>query len=199
MNRDLRIVLVLSVCFVFFQFAPAYAQSAEVGAQFAVIRSSEFDAADLGFGGRFSWLPNGVLGIDSEINFYPKGFPSVFPFSSSRIEGLFGVTAGPRIGPLRPFAKGRAGFLNISGSSPSFVCALIFPPFLSCELAGGRTLPAFDVGGGFELLTQRTFARIDVGDRLLRYPGPAIAKNGIHNDAFFSHDLRLSAGAGLRF
>ena len=193
----------LSVCFVLSHLAPAFAQSTperfELGAQFAVIRSSEFEAADLGAGARFSWMPNGLLGLESEINFYPKGFPSVFPFSSGRTEGLFGATVGPKVGAVRPFAKGRAGFLNISGTSQSFVCALIFPPLLACELASGRTLPAFDFGGGFELLTQRTFARLEIGDRLIRYPGPVIAKSGIQDNSFFSHDLRLAAGAGLRF
>jgi hypothetical protein len=193
----------LSVCFVLFHFAPAFAQSAserfELGAQFAVIRSSEFEAADLGVGARFSWLPDGLVGVDSEINFYPRGFPSVIPFSNGRIEALFGATVGPRIGAVRPFAKGRAGFLNISGTSQPFVCALIFPPPISCELANGHTLPAFDFGGGFELLTRRTFARLEIGDRVLRYPGPVLSSSGVHEHSFFSHDLRLAAGTGLRF
>ena len=200
-RRYLRFVL--SVGFAFLHFASALAQSAperfELGAQFAVIRSSEFDAVDLGFGARFAWMPSAVLGLESELNFYPKSFPSVFAFSGGRTEGLFGATVGPRIGAFRPFAKGRAGFLNVRGTSQSFVCILIFPPPLACELAAGRTLPAFDFGGGFEVLTPRTFVRLEIGDRLLKYPGPALTRGGVHNDSFFSHDLRLGAGAGLRF
>ena len=83
----------------------------------------------------------------------------------------------------------------------TFACLLIFPPPLSCELGAGRTLPVFDVGGGFELFsTDRTFVRAELGDRVLKYPGPALSKSGaILDDGFFSHDLRFAAGAGLRF
>jgi hypothetical protein len=117
------------------------------------------------------------------------------------VEGLFGATVGPRVGPARPFAKGRAGFLNIREASHPFACILIFPPPLSCELGAGRTLPVFDIGGGLELFpTRRTFVRVETSDRVLKYPGPALAKRGaILEDAFFSHDLRVAAGAGLRF
>ncbi len=93
------------------------------------------------------------------------------------------------------------GFLNVRPASEPFACLLIFPPPLSCELGAGRTLPAFDVGGGFELFpTERTFVRVELGDRMLKYPGPARSKSGaILDDGFFSHDLRFAAGAGLRF
>lgn len=201
-NLALRIVM---VTLVLLKSASALAQSEskrfELGAELAVIKSSEFDAKDVGFGARFSWAPFGLLGLESEINFYPKGFPGAFPFSRDRVEGLFGATAGPRLGAVRPFAKGRVGFLNVRPASEPFACLLIFPPPLSCELGAGRTLPAFDVGGGFELFpTERTFLRVELGDRMLKYPGPARSKSGaILDDGFFSHDLRFAAGAGLRF
>jgi hypothetical protein len=68
-------------------------------------------------------------------------------------------------------------------------------------LASGRTLPAFDVGGGVELfLRGRTFVRVEAGDRLLKYPGPVFDNGRRRRDAgFYSHDFRFSAGAGLRF
>src|SRR5262245_17019293 len=201
MSNNLR-RLFLAVC-VLFAPASALAQSDsaefELGGQFAIAKSSEFDAVDLGFGGRFAWLPGDVLGLESEINFYSNGFPSVIPFSHRRIEGLFGATVGPTLGPVRPFGKARAGFLNIKGSPENIICLLTFPPQIRCELANGRTVPVFDFGGGFELLSSRAFARIDIGDRLIRYPGPVFARGGVRNDPFFSHDLRLGAGAGLRF
>ncbi len=78
---------------------------------------------------------------------------------------------------------------------------LIFPPPLSCELASGRTLLAFDIGGGVEMFaTRQTFVRVGVGDRLLKYPGPVFDNTRAkREDAFFSHDFRFAAGAGLRF
>jgi len=78
---------------------------------------------------------------------------------------------------------------------------LIYPPPLSCELAAGRTLPVFDVGGGVEVsATRRTFVRVDAGDRLVKYPGPVIDNNRTRQDEpFFGHDFRFAVGAGLRF
>lgn len=178
--------------------APAAAQhSFDVGGQVAVARSSEFDTTDTGVGGRFAWHPLDLVGVEAEVNVYPGSFPSASGFSRRRIEGLFGVTAGPRVGPMRLLARVRPGFLTFH-ARPT-VCILIFPPPLSCQL-GERTVFALDVGGGVEAPAgARTFVRIDVGDRLLKYPGPSFRNGRAMQDAFFSHDFRLSAGAGVRF
>jgi hypothetical protein len=170
----------------------------DAGAHVAVVRSSEFDATDTGVGGRFSWHPTGVVGADAEMTFYPSSFPNENGFSRNRIEGLFGVTVGPRLPGVRPFARVRPGFLTFRGQS--VVCILIFPPPLSCELAAGRTLFAMDLGGGVELFpTGRALVRVDVGDRILKYPGPSFRNGRATQDSFYSHDFRLSAGAGVRF
>src|SRR5258706_6171515 len=184
---------------------PALAQSTpdrfELGVQVSSARSSEFDATDVGLGGRFAWHPIELIGIESEIDVYPGDFPDQRAFSRGRIEGLFGVTVGPRFGRLRPFAKLRSGFLDIRAAPQPVACILIFPPPLSCQLAAGRTLVAFDVGGGVEVFaTQRTLVRIDAGDRLLKYPGPVFDGNFVRRDAaFFGPDFRFTAGAGFRF
>jgi len=194
----------LTVLLVLFRSGFVLAQSDsnrfELGAQVAAATSNQFDANDIGFGGRFSWNPIKPLGLESEINFYPNGFPDQVPFSRTRIEGLFGATAGPRFGAARPFAKVRSGFVSFRPASQPFACILIFPPPLACQL-GGRTLAAFDIGGGVELFpAPRIFARVEAGDRALRYPGPARDHTGaLHQDSFFSHDFRFAAGAGLRF
>lgn len=171
----------------------------EVGVQVPFTMSSEFDRADAGIGGRFSWHPGTWVGIESELVLYPRAFPDPIPFSRRRVEGLFGVTFGPMLARMRPFAKIRSGFLKFQGAP--VVCILIYPPPLSCELASGRTLLALDVGGGIELFTSpRTFARIEAGDRPVKYPGPAYdATFTRRNTGFFSHDFRFAAGAGLRF
>ena len=190
------VIVVLLTCFA----VPAAAQGqAEVAAQFVAVRSSEFDATDKGIGVRFTWLPSRLVGADAEVNFFPNDFGGRASFSSSRSEGLFGVTVGPRIGPLRPFAKLRPGFLNFRGQPT--VCILIFPPPLTCTLASGRTLAAVDLGGGIDIATTaRTFVRVDLGDRLVRYPGPAFDSDRmIREDSFFAHEFRFAAGAGVRF
>lgn len=173
----------------------------ELGVHVSSAISSQFDRTDVGLGGRIAWHPFEPIGIESEITLYPREFPGQVPFSRGRVEGLFGVTVGPRFGRVRPFARLRSGFLNVREAPRPFGCILIFPPPLSCELASGRTLIEFDIGGGVDVFaTQRTFVRVDAGDRLLKYPGPVFAKNFTRRDAaFFSHDFRFAAGAGLRF
>ena len=200
--RDLHFVHVASFVVAFFFVsspAPASAQDHfEAAAQIAVAHSSEFDHGDTGVGGRFAWRPTALIGAEAEMNVYPRGFPSASSFSSSRIEGLFGVTVGPRLARVRPFAKLRPGFLAFRGQP--VVCILIFPPPLSCVLAAGRTVFALDAGGGVDVFaTERTVVRVDVGDRLLKYPGPSFHNGRATQESFFSHDVRFSVGAGVRF
>jgi hypothetical protein len=83
------------------------------------------------------------------VNVYPQSFPHCVPFSRRRVAGLFGATMGPAFARVRPFGKLRAGFLSVQEAPAPFACILIFPPPLSCTLASGRTLPAFDLGGGW--------------------------------------------------
>jgi hypothetical protein len=180
----------------------AFAQSQfHVGLHLATVASSEFDETDLGVGGLLSWRPGGWFGADAELTFYPSDFPDEPAFSASRVEGLFGVTAGPRIGPIRPFVKVRPGFLRFAEAPEPFACIAIFPPPLHCQLAAGHTGFALDIGGGIEFETSgRTFVRADAGDRAVRYPGPVIEPGGtVQDDAFFSHDFRFQIGGGVRF
>jgi hypothetical protein len=172
----------------------------EAGAQIVGAHSGEFDANDVGIGGRFSWQATALAGADAEMNVYPRSFPGnrSGSFSRSRIEGLFGVTVGPRLGSVRPFAKLRPGFVTFRGQPVA--CILIFPPPLSCVLAEGHTVFALDIGGGIELFAgPRMLIRVDAGDRLMKYPGPSFRDGRVAQDDFFSHDFRMSAGAGVRF
>ena len=182
---------------------PAAAQSDsrfEVGVQFVAAASAEFDT-DPGVGAVLSWRPGALWSAEGEIAFYPTGLPQQSQFSRSRIEGLFGVGVGPLVGRVRPFARARAGFLTFRERSEPFPCIAIFPPPLSCVLAGGKTVAAFDVGGGLAIYpTGRTFVRVDLSDRILRYPGPTFDLSGdIRGESFFSDDLRFAIGGGVRF
>jgi hypothetical protein len=180
--------------------AQADAPRFELGVQVPFTRSSEFDSGDVGIGGLLSWQPGGWIGVEAEIALYPRAFPDSTPFSRRRVEGLFGATFGPTLSRVRPFAKLRSGFLDLQKPGP-IACILIYPPPLSCALASGRTLLAFDFGGGVELFTSpNTFARVEAGDRVLKYPGPVFDRSFTRrDDAFFSHDFRFAAGAGFRF
>ena len=182
----------------------ARAQSVEAGVHFTSSRWSEFDGGDNGFGGRFTWKPSAMIGVDAELTWYPSDFqPDTVPFSRQRVEGMFGATIGPRINRIRPFAKAAAGFLKVSPTSGGFACIAIFPPPLACLLAGGQTMPAYEIGGGVEIdAASRAFIRADVSDRILRYPGPVFRGFGLDervDDNFFGGALKFSIGAGIRF
>jgi hypothetical protein len=196
-NRTLRIMLVsLAVA------SPATAQSFEAGAHFAWSQWSEFEGRDLGVGGRLTWKPIATVGIDADLSWYPAEFPpDGVAFSGSRFEGLFGATVGPRLDRLRPFVKAAAGFLRAGESPEPFVCIAIFPPPLACLMAAGQTLPAIEIGGGLELSpTSATFVRVDVADRLLRYPAPSLDDDfELHEERFWGHALRITIGGGIRF
>ncbi len=168
----------------------------------AAARSNQFDdATDLGFGGRLSWRLAPLVGVEAEMNLFPGGFPDRPSFSRSRWEGLFGATVGPSLNRWRPFARVRPGFVSFLAADEPFICIAIFPPPLPCALASGRTVFALDVGGGVEVhTTRRTFMRVDVGDRMLRFEGPVFTSNRrIREDVFYSHGFRLTAGGGWRF
>ncbi len=181
--------------------AQTAASQFQVGIHLAVVNSSEFDKSDVGVGGLLSWRPRGVFGADSEVTFYPFDFADDPAFSSSRIEGLFGVTIGPRVGRIRPFAKFRPGFVRFAEAPEPFACIAIFPPPLACQLAAGHTAFALDIGGGVEFQRSgNSFLRIDAGDRAVKYPGPVIDTDGtVQDESFFSHDFRFQIGGGLRF
>ena len=180
----------------------ASAQSFSVGFNFASAQWSEFEGTDYGFGAKLSWNATNWVGIDSELIFYPSEYPDrTIPFSDSRFEGLFGATIGPRLGRVRVFGRGAAGFLQVSESPRPFACILIFPPPLACLMAAGQTLPAYDLGGGIELSTSSgTFVRGDVSDRILKYPAPTFRQGLVREDeGFYGHAFRFALSGGFRF
>jgi hypothetical protein len=173
----------------------------EAGAGIAVASTSAFDATEVGIAGRFGWKPIPTLGLEVEMTHYPSDYPGGFAFSSARWEGFFGGTFGPQLGRVRPYVRVRPGFLAYREAPEPFACIAIFPPPLSCTLASGKTVFAFDIGGGIEAsVSQRSFVRVDVGDRALRYEGPVFDADFRRSvDSFWSHGFRFAAGAGLRF
>jgi hypothetical protein len=199
-----RLVLVLV-----FLIVPltARAQSFDLGAHFVSSQWSEFEGADRGIGGRFTWKPMPLVGVDAELAWYPGEFPpDGLPFTQGHVEGLFGVTIGPRINRVRPFGKFAAGFLHTSSTQQFIACIAIFPPPLECLMAASRTLPAMDLGGGVELsFGARTFMRVDATARMLQYPGPSIRFGSqdesrvVHDGDFWGVAPRFSIGGGLRF
>lgn len=145
-----------------------------------------------------------IFGVEGELTWYPSDFqPDGVPFTRQRLEGSIGATIGPRINGVRPFAKVAAGFLNVSPTSGAFACIAIFPPPLACVLAGGDTLPTYEIGGGIEIdAAARTFIRADITSRILQYPGPAFRGFGTNTreeENFLGGAAKFTVGAGFRF
>jgi len=188
---------------------PAHAQGAgqrgsntlfAVGAHVAAVQSDVLGDTDLGIGGRLTWYPVGVLGVEAEATLYPGEFPEPRAISRRREEVLVGVTVGPALGRFRPFFRLRPGFVRVEAAPGPVACILIFPPPLACVLAAGDTLAAVDVGGGLEAgMSGRTFLRIDAGDRMLKYPGPSLDRGRRRDKAFAAHEWRVAVGGGWRF
>src|SRR5688572_2731545 len=82
------------------------------GVHLAISDSDQFHTRDVGLGGRLSWQPNPVIGVEGEFTIYSDLFSDGVAFSDGRAEGLFGATVGPRLGRVRPFARARPGFLR---------------------------------------------------------------------------------------
>ena len=188
------------VSFVLLFASTAAAQSFEAGIHIASAQWSEFDGSDWGLGGRLTFRPLRLIGFDADLTWYPQEFPESPEFSSRRVEGLFGVTVGPQLGGLRPFVKASYGFLNSASAPEPFPCIAIFPPPLSCVMAEGHTLPAFEVGGGVQFdVGDRSFIRADIGSRWLRYPGPSFSGRDLNDGDFWGARSRISFGGGVKF
>jgi hypothetical protein len=197
--------VIAAVVFLLFSSSVASAQSFAAGLHLSSAQWSEFDGSDMGIGGRITWRPAPMLGLDADVTVYPADFPpdTAAAFSNAhRLEGLFGATVGPRLNRVRPFAKAAVGFLEVDNNAAAFACIAIFPPPLACVLAGGATLATYEIGGGVEVDTPaRTFIRVDIAQRLVKYPGPTF-RNGLEDrvdDDFLGGALHFTIGAGVRF
>lgn len=186
--------------------APAQAQSRgqgplELALHLASIDSGPFHASDVGFGGRVAWRPPGPFTLEADLTQYPADFPDGAAFSRGRWEAYFGGTAGPRLGRLRVFGKLRPGLVRFEKAPEPLACIFVVPTPVVCALQDGATLFALDFGGGVEIgVATRTLLRFDVGNRWLRFDGPVRDTRGRPRDGgFWGHDLRVTAGAGVRF
>lgn len=200
MTIPIRVTLCLASVLAVTIPAAAQERRAELSGQFVAVHSGQFDQADSGIGVRFSWRVTPLVTMDAETSLFPAAFADAPAFSRRRSEFLFGATAGPRLGAFRVFGKARTGVVRFQGAPEPFACITIFPPPLACTLANGATAFALDLGGGLEWLSERSVLRVELSDRPIRYPGPAWEADGTRRDGgFFSHDLRMAAGAGWRF
>jgi hypothetical protein len=199
-----RVPFVSSVLFgVVVVALPAGAQTSDrrgdVSAQVSLRSLHEFDETEAGFGARLSYRFGRWLAADGEVNFFPAdvGSPA---FSGSRLEGLAGVRFGPQFGRTGVFVALRGGAVRFAEAPEPFPCIAIFPPPLVCAI-GGDTVPTVQVTGGLEAFAgNRWVVRVEAGDQLLRYSGPAFtADRDVIDKGLWSHNFKATASVGLRF
>jgi len=124
------------------------------------------------------------------------------PASQSRTAALFGIKAGWRAQGFGVFGKLRPGLIRFSEAEGGYACVttLIWPPPLECIISGGSTRFALDFGGVIEFYpSRRTSIRLDLGDTMIRMPGPAWTKAVPQMSDFNVHNLQMNIGVGFRF
>ena len=174
---------------------------ADVALEFAATRYGEFDETGMGFGARVSYRALEWLAVDGGLVFSPGALGGQVAFSGSQLEGLFGVRAGPRLGEASVFGSLRAGFVSFAGAPEPIACIAIFPPPLGCVLAEGDTAFALNFGAGGEFpLGERVLVRLEAGDLLINYPGPALTRDeAVLDESFWRHNFRAAVSVAFRF
>lgn len=175
--------------------------SVEVGPNFSVLRLSEFDTTDVGIGVDAAWHVLPRISLDGSLILFPGSGDEATLSDQRHVLGLIGVRSGITRGRVDLYARGRVGFLNFGEAGP-FACTLIYPAPLACQLAGGYTALATDLGGGAIVLIDsdgRWRVRVDIGDLIVRYGLDGIRPSGRVTDGFSSHNLLLTAGLVFKF
>jgi len=182
--------------------AMAQTHGAEVGGHVGVLRLSELSTTDTGVGADVAWRFSASLAIDGAFTWFPGSDASTGALGrQQRTLGLAGLRAGVSAGAVDLFARGRAGYLRF-GSQPATACILIFPTPLVCQLAGGYTAFAAEIGGGASVAvipSGRLRASVSAGDLMVRYGVQALRPDGTTTEGFISHNLLVTIGAAWQF
>jgi hypothetical protein len=174
----------------------------EIGMQVVSLEQRAFSEVDCGFGGRFTFYPISHIGLETEFDFFPRNLGKTVAFSSHRSEALFGVKAGFRSRKFGAFGRLRPGLIHFNSAPQGIACVaiLVYPPPLECATSTGKTNFALDLGGGFETFPSRwSVIRLDLGDTMIRFAGPALTKRGAFTQDFNVHNFQLNVGFGIRF
>jgi hypothetical protein len=180
--------------------APADEPRWDAAAELSLARSGAVDETAAAGGLRLTFRPAGAFALDAAALVAPAdlGEPA---FSASQTELSLGLRVGPRPDPFGFYVAVRGGTLRFAGAPDPFACVAIFPPPLACILAQGRTSAQVQLAAGVErLLGEAWLVRLEVGDRVVRMPGPSFDASGeARQDDFWSHELRAAVAVGLRF
>jgi hypothetical protein len=182
--------------------APAHGQQPrwDASAELSLARLGSVDETAAGAGLRLSYRLADLLALDAGAVFAPGdlGDPA---FSASQTELSIGLRVGPRPDPFGYYAAVRGGTLRYAEAPEPLPCIAIFPPPLTCVLAAGHTGASVQFAAGAERrVGSAGLLRLEVGDRMVRLPGPAFDPDGeIRDEDFWAHELRVAVSVGLRF
>ena len=149
---------------------------------------------DVGIGGRLASNLTRNFAFEGEFNFFPDAKPT----SDRRVQGLFGVKAGPRFNRFGIFAKARPGFIRFGEvKSRSY---RVPDGYIATAYFPAKTAFAFDFGGVIEFYhTPRVFTRFDIGETVIRTSQRSVYNQAPRNFTITNHRLQLSFGLGFRF
>lgn len=181
--------------------SPASAAGFEVAIQGAVTDRREVEATDFGFGLRPSLRLAAWIAIDAEATLAPGELGGSRPFSGSRTEFLGGLRFGRDLGRSGAYGLLRGGVVQFGEPDAPIPCILIFPPPLTCSIAQGDTVPAFEFGAGYQhTITERARLFVELRDQMVKYEGPVMdAGFEPRLESFWSHNPRLTFGVGWAF
>src|SRR5713226_10087891 len=92
-------------------FAQSKTPKFEVGAQFSLIRFSDLEITEPGFGGRFTYNINKHVAVEAEVNLFPRDTEDYIESlkGGHKTQALFGLKAGTRNRRIGLFLKIRPG------------------------------------------------------------------------------------------
>ena len=185
----------------------------EVAVNVSMLRVGDFGSTNTGIGGRVTFSLTKHVALDGDLEYIPNdrikgpkdridGIPFQMYEDRSRTTGLFGVKVGTHTPRFGVFGTARPGFTHLTDKTLMGClgegCGNMFArtTFLALRRAE-RTEFAFDVGGGFEVYpSERTVARVEVGDTIIRNRGRAEIPC---YEACTSHNVASRVGFGWRF
>ena len=162
---------------------------------------------ELGFGGRLGFNLNRYVGLEGEINYYPRDFRDfVTPETGGPVtQGLFGIKVGYRGKRFGLFGKARPGFQSSGGSQVArFPLGNGPDPQNPFGFETVRSFqPTIDLGGIVEWYPRKRWIfRVDAGDTITRYPEQPFVcfPAGTPCPVIpVLHTLQINVGVGFRF
>ena len=204
-----HLVLPVAAVLVFVGATSAFGQSEgprlDIGAQASVLRLSTPGSTSAGVGPRITLNLSRWFAVDGEVTYYPHDDFTIGPetgfngtmrleYRRRRSDAFVGVKVGQRGDRFGIFGKVRPGVARLT--HVGVACAGEVCPLILIALPEYRNELAIDLGGILEYYpTARTFARLDLGDVLIRHRSAAAPPCA----RCTSHNFTSRIGFGVRF